>query len=99
MCASRTDLQHHKRPFAHVTPFCADLLSAVRQLKPTALIGVSAQGGAFTQEVRATCWYDESGERAQMANDKGAVAYLRTVGIKGSGNAPYPTLRTWRRDA
>lgn len=51
VCASRTDLQHHKRPFAHATPFCADLLSAVRQLKPTALIGVSAQGGAFTQEV------------------------------------------------
>ncbi len=48
-----SELQPHKRPFAHAGMAPArDLLSAVRALKPTALIGVSAVPGAFTQEVR-----------------------------------------------
>lgn len=52
VCASRRpSLQHHKLPFAHDVPFCADLRSAVRQLRPTALIGVSTIGGAFKEEV------------------------------------------------
>lgn len=33
-------LQHHKQAFAHDTPFCKTFLEAVRQLKPTAIIGV-----------------------------------------------------------
>ncbi|GFR44441.1 hypothetical protein Agub_g5680 [Astrephomene gubernaculifera] len=49
--ASRKDLQHHKKPFAHDTPFVGSLLEAVRTLKPTALIGVSAVPGAFNEEV------------------------------------------------
>ncbi|CAG9466722.1 unnamed protein product [Pedinophyceae sp. YPF-701] len=45
------DLQEHKLPFAHDAPACTDLLEAVRRLKPTALVGVSTIGGAFTPEV------------------------------------------------
>eukprot|EP00898_Chlorokybus_atmophyticus_P003081 jgi/Chlat1/3774/Chrsp259S00288 len=44
-------MQAHKLPFAHDVPFEKDLLSAVKSLKPTALIGVSAQPRAFTKEV------------------------------------------------
>ncbi|MCC7327709.1 MAG: NAD-dependent malic enzyme [Burkholderiales bacterium] len=49
--AGRTELAAHKTRFAHEHSPVADLLSAVRQLKPTAIIGVAAVGGAFTREV------------------------------------------------
>lgn len=49
--ASRRELAAHKKPFAHDHPQQADLLGAVRALRPTALIGVSAQGQAFRDEV------------------------------------------------
>ena len=49
--ASRTDLAAHKRPYAHEHAPAADLSAAVDALRPTALIGVSAQGGAFTEPV------------------------------------------------
>ena len=48
---SRTDLAEHKLAYAHDHEAVPDLLSAVRALKPTALIGVSGQPGAFTREV------------------------------------------------
>jgi len=55
VCAERGpigELQHHKRAFAHAgVPFCADLVSAVKQLRPTALIGVSTIAKAFSEEV------------------------------------------------
>ena len=58
LCASRADaragrLPAHKQPFAHDVPFQPDLLSAVRALRPNALVGVSAQAGAFTPAVLA----------------------------------------------
>ncbi|HXI19762.1 MAG TPA: NAD-dependent malic enzyme, partial [Gemmatimonadales bacterium] len=49
--ASRTDLAAYKRPYAHETSHAAGLLPAVEQLRPTALVGVSAQGGGFPEEV------------------------------------------------
>jgi malate dehydrogenase (oxaloacetate-decarboxylating)(NADP+) len=49
--SGRTDLQEHKLPFAHDYPFHKDLLSAVEDLKPTAIIGVSGQPNAFTPEL------------------------------------------------
>ena len=47
----RTDLAHHKLPYAHEHKPVTDFLEAIRALKPTAIIGVSAVGGAFTREV------------------------------------------------
>jgi malate dehydrogenase (oxaloacetate-decarboxylating)(NADP+) len=49
--ASRRDLQEHKRAFAHEHAPIADLGAAVRELKPTALIGASGKKGQFTREI------------------------------------------------
>ena len=48
---SRTDLADHKWPYAHDHEPIADLLSAIRAIKPTALIGAAAVPGAFTADV------------------------------------------------
>jgi malate dehydrogenase (oxaloacetate-decarboxylating)(NADP+) len=48
---SRTDLRPHKLAFAHDAEFQPDLLSAVKELKPTAIIGVSGQPRMFTQPI------------------------------------------------
>ncbi|MDP2640245.1 MAG: NAD-dependent malic enzyme, partial [Betaproteobacteria bacterium] len=48
---SRTDLVEHKLPYAHDHPPIGDFLTAIKTLKPTAIIGVAAVGGTFTQEV------------------------------------------------
>jgi len=47
---SRSDLAEHKLLFAHDYPFQPDLLSAIASLRPTAIIGASAQAGAFTEK-------------------------------------------------
>lgn len=50
-------IEHHKIPYAHPLPAeyhghnVKSLLEAVKIVKPTALIGVSAQGQTFTQEI------------------------------------------------
>jgi malate dehydrogenase (oxaloacetate-decarboxylating)(NADP+) len=49
--ASRTGLAAHKLPYAHEHPPIAEFLTAVKTLAPTAIIGVAAVGGTFTQEV------------------------------------------------
>ena len=51
--ASRTGLAAHKQAFAHEHAPVADLLAAVKALKPTAIVGVAAVGGAFTDKVLA----------------------------------------------
>lgn len=48
---SRAKLAEHKLTYAHEHPPIGDLLSAIKTLKPTAIIGVSAVGGTFTREV------------------------------------------------
>ena len=48
---SRTDLAEHKVPYAHDHNPVGDFLTAIRTLKPTAIIGVAAVGGTFTAEV------------------------------------------------
>jgi len=48
---SRAGLGAHKLPYAHEHPPIADFPSAVRKLAPTAIIGVAAVGGTFTEEV------------------------------------------------
>jgi len=47
----RADLAEHKLPYAQDHAPIGDFASAVRALKPTAIIGVAAAGQAFTREV------------------------------------------------
>ena len=49
--SSRTDLQEHKRPYAHVHEPLENLLDIVKAIKPTALIGVSGHAEQFTREI------------------------------------------------
>lgn len=44
-------LAHHKLPYAHEHNSIQHLIDAVKELKPTILIGVSAQPATFTEEV------------------------------------------------
>jgi malate dehydrogenase (oxaloacetate-decarboxylating)(NADP+) len=52
--ASRTDLVEHKLHFAHDHAQVTDFNAAIEQLKPTGIIGVAANGGAFTEKVLRT---------------------------------------------
>ena len=50
----RTDLAAHKQPYAHDHAPVGSLLDAVKTLRPTAIVGVAAVGGAFTEDVVRT---------------------------------------------
>ncbi len=50
----RTDLAAHKQPYAHDHAPVGNLHEAVKALRPTAIIGVAAVGGAFTEDVVRT---------------------------------------------
>jgi len=50
----RAALAEHKLAYAHEHAPIGDFLTAIRALKPTAIIGVAATGGAFTREVLQT---------------------------------------------
>jgi malate dehydrogenase (oxaloacetate-decarboxylating)(NADP+) len=50
----RTDLAEHKVAYAHDHRPMGDFLTAIRSLKPTAIIGVAAVAGTFTDEVLQT---------------------------------------------
>ena len=52
--ASRPELAAHKKPYAHEHAPVGDFIGAVKALKPTAIIGVSATPNTFTQEVVET---------------------------------------------
>ena len=57
---SRTDLVDFQKPYAHPHVPCKDFVAAINDLKPTAIIGVSTIGGAFTQKVvEAMCAHNE----------------------------------------
>jgi malate dehydrogenase (oxaloacetate-decarboxylating)(NADP+) len=48
---ARSDLAEHKLPYAHEHAPIGDFLAAIRALRPTGIIGVSAVGGTFTPQV------------------------------------------------
>jgi malate dehydrogenase (oxaloacetate-decarboxylating)(NADP+) len=48
---SRKDLASHKKPYARKGDFLTDLLAAVRESRPTTLIGVSGKAQSFTERV------------------------------------------------
>ena len=48
---NRTDLAEHKLAYAHEQARIGDFLTAIRTIKPTAIIGVAAVGGTFTGDV------------------------------------------------
>ena len=50
----REGLNKHKLPYAHEHAPVGGFLSAIKTLKPTAIIGVAAVGGTFTLEVLRT---------------------------------------------
>lgn len=50
---NRGNLTEHKLHYAHDQAPCADLLAAVKAVKPTMLVGVSGQAKSFTQEIVA----------------------------------------------
>ena len=50
----RAGLNAHKLRYAHAHAPVGDFLSAIKDLKPTAIIGVAAVGGTFTPEVLRT---------------------------------------------
>ena len=50
----RAALAEHKLTYAHEHAPIGDFLAAIRALKPTAIIGVAATGGAFTRDVLQT---------------------------------------------
>jgi len=51
---NRAGLTDHKLRYAHDHAPVGDFLTAIKTLKPTAIIGVAAVGGAFTPEVLQT---------------------------------------------
>jgi malate dehydrogenase (oxaloacetate-decarboxylating)(NADP+) len=52
--ADRTDLNPHKRRYAHAHAPCGSFLEAVRDLRPTGIIGVSGKPGKFDAEIIRT---------------------------------------------
>jgi malate dehydrogenase (oxaloacetate-decarboxylating)(NADP+) len=50
----RSDLAQHKLAYAHDHAPIGDFLTAIRTIKPTAIIGVAAVAGTFTAEVLKT---------------------------------------------
>jgi len=54
VCDQRSDLQQHKRPFAHRHEIIQSFGEVVKMVKPTAIIGVSGQPQQFTEEVITT---------------------------------------------
>jgi malate dehydrogenase (oxaloacetate-decarboxylating)(NADP+) len=51
LCAGRDHIAAHKEPYAHEHEYIDNLLDAVKELKPTALLGLSGQPQTFTKEV------------------------------------------------
>lgn len=98
--ASRTDLTHHKKPWAHQAEFVKTLAEAIEVLKPTALIGASGMPGTFTPEIlQAMARINERPVIFALSNPTSKAectaeaAYVHTEGrcLFASGS-PFPTV-------
>ncbi|EIE27596.1 cytosolic NADP malic enzyme [Coccomyxa subellipsoidea C-169] len=102
VCASRTDLQPHKLPFAHDHPFQRGLLDAVNTFRPTALIGVSAVKNAFTPDVvQAMSSINERPIIFPLSNPTSKAECTFEEAFKGSAGSvlfasgsPFPPINT-----
>jgi len=54
VCAARDNLQEHKRAYAHDVAPLPGMLEVLQVFQPHALIGVSGQGGCFTEAIVRT---------------------------------------------
>jgi malate dehydrogenase (oxaloacetate-decarboxylating)(NADP+) len=54
VATGRSDLTDFQRPFAQPGHAAVDLLTAIEASQPTVLVGVSGQGGAFSEQVLRT---------------------------------------------
>ncbi|MBT8092767.1 MAG: NAD-dependent malic enzyme [Gammaproteobacteria bacterium] len=54
LVAGRDNITEHKQPYVHDGEFTADFLQAIKQVKPTAILGLSGQPGTFTKEIIET---------------------------------------------
>lgn len=52
--STRKDLLDFQKPYAHANKPTQNFVEAIKEIKPTTIIGVSTVGGAFTQEVIET---------------------------------------------
>jgi len=50
----RDGLNDRKKEFAHEHPFIPDFLTAVKKIKPTAILGACSQKGVFTEQILST---------------------------------------------
>lgn len=93
-------LPAHKEPFAHEGKFVPNLLEAVKELRPTALIGVSGVGGAFTREIvefmasyqaRPTIFALSNPTSAAECTAEQAYGWTRGHAVFASGS-PFPPV-------
>jgi len=54
LVAGRENMAEHKTPYAHDYPYTRDFLDAVKSLRPTAILGLSGQPGAFGKDIVQT---------------------------------------------
>lgn len=105
LVAGRTDLGPHQAPYGHQHPAAADLLAAIEAVRPTALIGVSAAPGAFTEPVvRALARINPRPILFPLSNPTAASectaadAYAWTEGrVVFASGSPYPPVESGGR--
>ncbi len=51
LVTSRDNLPDHKKPYAHDAPFTDSFLDAVKQVRPTTILGLSGQPQTFTKDI------------------------------------------------
>lgn len=103
---SRTDLNAHKRHWAQEGEFLIDFAEAIRTIRPTAIIGASGQGGAFTRPIlQAMGQINERPIIFALSNPTSKAecsaedAYIHTQGraVFASGS-PFPNVKLGGRE-